>query len=251
MNISINNLMSTKQSILKSNLNILLNHSVTKGEHCEGAWIDFFRSFLPSKYAVDKGFVFDSKGNVSEQIDIIIYDALYAPLVFGTESGEKFVTAESVYAVFESKPDINKENIEYANKKIDSVTSLYRSKRDVYVAGERKKAGELTHIIGGILAVNSSSSKSVKEYMDSNEHIGVGCAINKLSFLVKRDKDNKKINFTVSNNEEEILIAFFYIILDELYKLGTVIGMDIRNYADATLKGMKLEREEREIINND
>ena len=54
-----------------------------------------------------------------------------------------------------------------------------------------------------------------------------------------------------NNNEEEILIAFFYIILDELYKLGTVIGMDIRNYADATLKGMKLEREEREIINND
>ena len=248
--------MSTKQSILKSNLNILLNHSVTKGEHCEGAWIDFFRSFLPSKYAVDKGFVFDSKGNVSEQIDIIIYDALYAPLVFGTESGEKFVTAESVYAVFESKPDINKENIEYANKKIDSVTSLYRSKRDVYVAGERKKAGELTHIIGGILAVNSSSSKSVKEYMDSNEHIDVGCAINKLSFLVKRDKDNKKINFTVSNNEEEILTFLdanckSKEILDELYKLGTVIGMDIRNYADATLKGMKLEREEREIINND
>lgn len=98
MDISINTLISTKQSILASNLNILLNHSVTKGEHCEGAWIDFFRSFLPSKYAVDKGFVFDSKGNISEQIDIIIYDAFYALLVFGTESGVmKFLAVKVLY----------------------------------------------------------------------------------------------------------------------------------------------------------
>lgn len=75
----IKSLFNTKQIILESKLDILLEHPVTKGEHCESAWIDFFRSFLPNKYAVDKGFVFDYRGNVSEQIDIIIYDTLYAP----------------------------------------------------------------------------------------------------------------------------------------------------------------------------
>ena len=101
----------TKQAVLESKLSLLLDHPVAKGEHCEGAWIDFFRSFLPSKYSVDKGFVFDAKEKVSDQIDVIIYDSLYAPLIFGTDAGEKFITAESVYAVFESKPKIDKRNL--------------------------------------------------------------------------------------------------------------------------------------------
>ncbi|MFR3546465.1 hypothetical protein [Blautia sp.] len=39
--------------------------------------------------------MFDSERKISEQIDIIIYDALYAPLIFGTDAGEKYVTAEA------------------------------------------------------------------------------------------------------------------------------------------------------------
>ena len=128
-------------------LNILLDHPVTKGDHCEGVWIDFFRSFLPNKYAIDKGFVFDSRGNVSEQIDIIIYDALYTPLIFETDSGEKYVTAESVYAVFESKPDIDKSTLEYANNKIKSVNTLQRTSRGVINAGRYCPPRELTKII--------------------------------------------------------------------------------------------------------
>ena len=102
INMNIKSMFKNKQAILESKLSILLDHPVTKGEHCESAWIDFFRSFLPNKYSVDKGFVFDSQGGVSEQIDIIIYDSLYSPLIFGTDAGEKFITAESVYAVFDS-----------------------------------------------------------------------------------------------------------------------------------------------------
>ncbi len=41
----IKSLFNTKQTILESKLSILLEHPVTKGEHCESAWIDFFRSF--------------------------------------------------------------------------------------------------------------------------------------------------------------------------------------------------------------
>ena len=132
----IKSLFSTKQKILESKLSVLLDHPVTKGNHCESAWIDFFRSFLPNKYAVDKGFVFDSEGKISEQIDIIIYDALYAPLIFGTDAGEKYVTAESVYAVFDSKSEINKATLEYTNKKVGSVKALKRSRRGVINAGK-------------------------------------------------------------------------------------------------------------------
>lgn len=237
----IKSLMKTKQAILCSNLNILLSHPVTKGDHCESAWIDFFRSFLPNKYAIDKGFVFDSKGSISDQIDIIIYDALYAPLVFGTEAGEKFITAESVYAVFDSKPKIDKGTLEYTDIKIKSVTSLYRTNRKILVGGSLRQPRELTPILGGILAVNSVEEKTIKEHLRDYKNIDFGCAINRFTFHVHRD-EHAELEELVVSKEEETIISFFYLILDELYKLGTVAGLDIRDYADVSLDQFKLER---------
>ena len=46
----------------------------------------------------------------------------------------------------------------------------------------------------------------------------------------------------VTSDVDETVLAFFYLILDELYKLGTVAGLDIRDYADATLTQFKIER---------
>lgn len=162
---NIKSLLRSKQTLLESKLDVLINHPVTKGDHCEGAWIDFFRSFLPSKYAVDKGFVFDSKGAVSEQIDIIIYDALYSPLIFGTDAGEKFITAESVYAVFDSKQKIDKETVEYTNRKIESVVNLHRTSRRMVVAGRGVSPRDLPPILGGILAAASAGWSTVESYV--------------------------------------------------------------------------------------
>lgn len=235
---NIKSLFNTKQAILESKLDILLEHPVTKGEHCESAWIDFFRSFLPNKYAVDKGFVFDYKGNISEQIDIIIYDTLYSPLMFGTDAGEKFITAESVYAVFESKPKIDKETLAYANDKINSVIALERTTRGVINAGKYCKPRDLTNIIGGILAIESVGLDIIEKHIKVYSNINVGCAIKRHSFLVDRNENN--VNLLHASGKETVL-AFFYIILDELYKQGTVAGIDIRNYANATLDEFKFE----------
>lgn len=235
---NIKTIFENKQKILESKLSILLEHPVTKGDHCEGAWIDFFRSFLPSKYAINKGFVFDSLGQVSEQIDIIIYDALYAPLIFETEAGEKFVTAESVYAVFDSKPQINKSTLDYTNKKIASVNALYRSSRGVINAGQPCPPRTLTKILGGILAVDSISIDSIKKQVKKYEHIDIGCSIKKHSFLVNRKEGDISLRHA---SGDETVLAFFYFILDELYKLGTVAGIDIRTYANATLNHFKFD----------
>lgn len=238
---SVKSLLNTKQAVLESKLSILLDHPVTKGEHCESAWIDFFRSFLPSKYAIDKGFVFDARGRVSDQIDIIIYDALYSPLIFGTDSGEKFVTAESVYAVFDSKPTIDKTTLGYTHKKIRSVTCLDRSNRVMISAGKPTPARDPIHILGGILAVDSVEPSTIEEHLNEFTAVDVGCAIRRTAFLAVREADCSLREFKPSSAEEAV-VAFFYIMLDELYKLGTVAGIDIRDYADATVSSLKLNR---------
>lgn len=240
---SIKTMFKTKQAVLESKLSVLLEHPVTKGEHCEGAWIDFFRSFLPSKYAVDKGFVFDAEGSVSEQIDIIIYDALYTPLIFGTDAGEKFITAESVYAVFDSKPKIEKSTLEYTNKKVESVAKLVRSSRYIINAGMSQTPRKLTHIIGGILAVDSVQPETIKQHVKDTPYIDIGCAIKKTSFIVYRESAGAVVDVQCSSQEESIL-SFFYMILNLLYDLGTVAAIDIRDYSDATVDSIKLVREE-------
>ena len=73
--------------------------------------------------------------------------------------------------------------------------------------------------------------------MNLFKYIDLGCAIKNHSFLVNRDT---KISLLHASGEETVL-AFFYIILDELYKLGTVAGIDIRNYANATLDNFKFK----------
>ena len=46
---------------------------------------------------------------------------------------------------------------------------------------------------------------------------------------------------------EEAVLAFFYMILDELYKLGTVPAIDIRDYANATLTNVRLKTDEENL----
>ena len=238
---SVKSLINTKRKILESKLSLLIDHPVTKGDHCESVWIDFFRSFLPNKYAIDKGFVFDSEGNVSDQIDVIIYDTLYSPLIFGTEAGEKFITAESVYAVFDSKPNINKETLNYTNEKIETVKKLIRTSRDMIIGGKIAPNREPIEIIGGILAVNSISKITIKKYLKEYLNIDVGCAVNSTAFLALRNFDGSLIKTQLSDSDESI-ISFFFIILDELYKRGTVAAVDIRHYADKSLESIKLDK---------
>ena len=238
---SIKSLLESKQTVLESKLKVLLDHPVTKGESTESAWIDFLRSFLPSKYAVDKGFAFDSDGKISDQLDIIVHDSLYAPLIFGTESGEKFITAESIYAVFECKQEANKSTLEYANSKIESVTKLKRTSRYTISSGRTQPPRKPTDILGGLLAVDGINNQSLEKHVLHCTNIKLGCIASKTTFFVPKDYADKTVVFS---SAEETLLAFFFLLLDELYKMGTVAAIDIRDYANASLESLKLSKAE-------
>ena len=169
---------------------------------------------------------------------------MYAPLIFGTQSGEKFITVESVYAVFDSKPKITKQTLEYTNDKVKSVATMFRTTRDVTVAGKKTEKRNLTHIFGGILAGDSLQPPRVEEYCKQYSFIDFGCAPKAFSFLIKRQQASNELVRFVHSNKEEAILAFFYILLNELYEQGTVAGMDIREYADHSMCSMKLERVE-------
>lgn len=225
-----------KSDELKRSLGLRLGHPVSQGDLSEEEWLAFLNGFLPKRYAASKGFVFDSTGGTSEQIDVIIYDPLHSPLIMETRNGEKYVTAESVYAVFEVKQDANKDHIEYANVKIQSVLDLKRTSRGMISAGASVPARSLTPIIGGLLTTRSENKpKTIKENMLSCPNVDIVCAAEDGTF-------HKYEGEVQASDGDEAIFSFFYLLLDELFKLGTVAAIDIRDYADLSLESFEIAR---------
>ncbi|MBM6756987.1 hypothetical protein H6A18_10795 [Collinsella tanakaei] len=232
---TISDVLSYKAEELRRSLGLDLPHPTSQGDLGEDAWISFLESFLPSRYAVSKGFVFDSHGGISDQIDVIIYDRHHSPLILKTPNDERYVTAESVYAVFEVKPEADEGNIRYALDKINSVRDLHRTSREMVASGRLVEPRKLTRIIGGLLTKDSISEESVRKHLRTYDGVDMVCAASAMTAF-RRSSGRIEIS-----DEREALPAFFYLLLDELHKLGTVAAIDIREYAGLALKSFRLE----------
>lgn len=233
--LTIYDLLENKSNQLKSALGLTLPHPTSQGDLSEGKWIEFLKSFLPDRYSVSKGYVFDRQGTMSQQIDVIVYDSIHSPLIFETDNGEKYITAESVYAVFEVKQKANEEYLNYAIEKIESVRNLDRGSRGIISAGRELPPRQLTKIIGGLLTTDSIAPENLRDKIAKHREIDIVCSARTGTF-------HSQENGVVCSNADEAIPAFFYLLLDELYKIGTVPAIDIRDYADRALQSFSLER---------
>lgn len=255
-----NGLQSQMIAEMKTNSDFI-EHSTTKGDAFEDIWIDYLRTYLPNRYSVDKAIIIDSKGNKSQQIDLVIYDQTYTPFVF-IQKNTKYIPAEGVYAVFEVKPELNKKYIIYSGDKVESVRKLYRTSANIIDRGQKRPPISLTKILGGVLAFDSKFKKDetiighVKS-LKGLKSIDIGCAVNYKSFYVDYEKDdnilkNKAESTDLYNkqfrdfyNERKFesiefsyqynsLVTFFLQLSRYLQQsIGTVAAIDLSEYAKA------------------
>jgi hypothetical protein len=129
-------------------------HPGTKGDASEKIWLDLLKTYLPKRYQAETAHVVDSKGEFSDQIDVVVFDRQYSPFIFHYE-GQTIIPAESVYAVFEAKQAINVTQIEYAQKKTASVRRLHRTSLPIPHAGGVYPPKPLIPILGGVLTFES------------------------------------------------------------------------------------------------
>ena len=240
---SLSELYSYMQEDMKAKLHGVnaFDHATTKGDVTEVNWIDWLKAYLPRRYAVDKAFIIDNENNVSDQIDLVIYDMQYSHPVFVINDG-KYITAESVYAVFEIKQTLDKGNIEYAGQKIKSVRDLIRTSVPIASANGTASAKTPHRIISGILSTDSTWVEPITENVvkcleerSDNESIDLICCLEKSSFVVSYNKENKikKVSFS---SKDESLIFFFLELLKKLQPIGTVPAIDITSYEKAITK---------------
>ena len=247
------------QNQMLASLNVnreFIEHPGSKGDATEQHWIEFLRTYLPDRYKVDKAIVIDSTGNVSEQMDVVIYDAIYTPFIF-KQDGFMYIPAESVYAVFEVKQDV-KGYIEYAAQKVESVRKLKRTSISMVSSGKTTPARALTKIIGGILTTTSSyrgNDTVIKqlEKLKGLQTLDLGCFCDAGSFYIdyketvpeyidpikdyrkyiEKVYESREVNEIEFSNKNVSLFTFFLQLVSYLKSIGTVPAIDINAYLEA------------------
>lgn len=223
------------QEVMLANLKLnkdVIGNSVAKGTATENDWLGWMREYLPNRYKVDSAFVIDCNGNMSEQIDIVIYDAHYSPLVFN-KSGTKYITAESVYAVFEVKQALNRENINYASSKAKSVRKLYRTSADVVYSDRVAKGKKPATIFAGLLTTTCDWKTKIEDKvidmvksLNNDSFMDLICCIDYGTFIT----DGEDCNGIKVSNTDETLIMFYFTLLKKLQSVGTVTAIDFNEY---------------------
>ena len=228
-------LFDSLNSDIRSKLTIVRNtfhHPGTKGDGSENAWLELFQTYLPARYQADKAHVVDSQGNFSEQIDIVIFDRQYSPFIFSYQ-GQKIIPVESVYAIFEAKQAANLTNIKYAQKKICTVRKLHRTSLPIPHAGGKYPPKPFTHILGGLLALESEWNPPLGEPLRDgltsridDGILDIGCIAAHGYFY--RDKNDSGFHI---NPSEKAATAFLFRLISEIQFSGTVPMIDVMAYA--------------------
>jgi hypothetical protein len=179
--------------------------------------------------------VIDSRGECSDQIDIIIYDRQYSPLLFN-QSGQLYVAAEGVYGILEVKQDLTLEHIRYAGGKAASVRRLQRTSAPIPSAEGNYPARSLPRIVAGILAYESTWSppfgRPLSEALGGlplESRLDIGCALLHGAFECRYEAT--PVDMTVVDGKRS-LVQFMMRLLKQLQALATAPAIDYDAYLD-------------------
>lgn len=126
------NYINMERSIVEQ-LNMMTpNHHLTTGTFREEVWKSMFEMMIPKKYCIDQGvFIIDSNGEISDEVDLAIFDEMYTPYIFKYKK-IKFIPIEAVAIVVQCKSTTNSsEKIDDLKDWLQSINKLTTSQNSV------------------------------------------------------------------------------------------------------------------------
>ena len=123
----IENYRNNEKTLVKQ-LYFQLDHGPTIGGFREDVWREMFKQIIPQKFATEQSvFIIDSAGNVSNEVDLAIFDETYTPYIF--HYGRlKFIPVEAVAVVVECKSSsLKKKELEKWAESIRALTTSRKS----------------------------------------------------------------------------------------------------------------------------
>jgi len=139
-------------------------HIGAMGENRERILMDFLSKHIPSRFTVEqRGIIFDSKYNRSDQVDIIIYEHNY-PKLGGQSPTLYFV--EGVGGFLEVKSTLDKKTLKESLKNIASVKRLKTSPTNMIIGN----ISQPDLLFGGIFAFkNNLTEESILKILNESK----------------------------------------------------------------------------------
>jgi hypothetical protein len=214
-----------------------VGHPDDKGDISEGSWRKMLAKLLPTRYGVSQATVVDCLGGKSDAIDVVIHDRHFSPLVFWQDD-VMYVPAESVYAVFECKPAMNKALLAYGSAKADSVRRLHRTAAQIVHAGGRiLEPKKPPTILAGYLATRSDWTPPLggafEKHLavDGGGRIDLGCVVGAGAWEVPSDTADP---LSVVSQDKS-LVFFAMRLLARLQDMGTISAMDYNAWSTSLI----------------
>lgn len=123
---------------LFNDMSIRIQHNLEDGKYREYLVKKVLAKIIPAKYSITNGFIIDSENNISQEMDVIIYDKNYVPPFF--DETYTVVPIEAVIAVIQVKTNLTKNTLEDSIQNLNSINGL-----------NAKTGGKIISAVGGLL----------------------------------------------------------------------------------------------------
>ena len=175
-------------------------HSGEKGRVLEKILKKFLRQYLPQNLDISTGFIVDTKGNSSKQLDIIISDAGKTP-IFYQEEEIRTIPVECVFAVIEVKSALDSGEIISCYENMKSIKKLeklaWKQPLDGFTLtdslyGQDWEIWPINYFVFSLDSMNLNSVKELMDKINSEEKLSVSNRIDMIGVLDKGVIMNKR-----------------------------------------------------------
>lgn len=187
------------------------SHGPTIGGFREDIWRGMFEQIVPQKFTIEQSvFIIDSKGRVSNEVDLAIFDETYTPYVF-RYGRLKFLPIEAVAVAIECKStSLKKSKLKKWAKGIAALTTSQESyaRMHSYIAiGE--SSSQSTQTATRPLRILCCLDEGIK-----NESLNTGGKL--FDFIIRTPKEN--CNLTIEFDDSKDNLQDWYLALNHVGK---------------------------------
>ncbi|MFW5411958.1 DUF6602 domain-containing protein [Aerococcus urinaeequi] len=210
-----------------------IDHNGEKGSAREEKIKELLEKYLPKKYSLTNGTITNSTDQQSRQVDIIIHDNLFTPILEDFQSS-KVIPIESLYGIIEVKSTLSKVELGKCANNIKSTMELNPNPELIK--------------IGCVFAYTSDSSletirKNLEELskeLPTSSKINCICVLDK-GLIIPLQKNNL-LEISMNNNEEILYgvidnsndaLLLFYIFLLTMLNNTEISIPNLVNYAES------------------
>jgi hypothetical protein len=204
-----------------------------KGDVAELHWLDWLGAFLPNRYSAEQGFVAGGDGQLSDKIDVIIFDRRCSASVLRRD-GNSHVPAACVCAIIEVKQTLSLSALCETSGKALSARTLIEAAASLRQRGRKHTLKKPPRMIGCVIALDGilrARHLDLLRHLPEKECINIACSLSgtifKLARLEARARylpPHKIKHFETTNS----LVAFLLTLLLELHNLGAARGPEAK-----------------------